>query len=242
MAVVATTVLGCKKSPAADSLDGGTDGSSEPVPVACPPVDGATDGDPDSGTLHAVDEFGPNAPMSKTASSLGRVNIFEVTTPTTLERADIYLRSDLPQARLTIAVQESPSRTAPFVKVTSVQIDFGTCEGWASTGTLSVPLRAGHFYAIGFDPNQVLTPSVSTDGDSLPIDGRFGRLLGSRTVTSVSVPTLSWDKFLDSEYNRQRIVTSPRVPDALDSTSADAGADAGSSDASTATDATAIKG
>jgi hypothetical protein len=203
--------------------------------ILCPAVDGGPQGD-DGGTVSGVDDFGPNAPAAKAASSLGRVNVFEVTSPSQLERVDIYLRADLPRTRLTIAVQEAASRTAAFTKLTDVQIDFGVCEGWASSGPVAIPLRVGRFYAMGFDPNQVVTPFVSTDGDSLPIDGMFGRLIGSRTATSVSVSTLTWEKFLDKEYNRQRIVTSPRAADGLDGTGVDAGADGPVGDGAGATD------
>ena len=234
LAAAWATSAGCKKGAGSTPPDGAADGAMEAGAVVCPPVDGGPQGGEDGGTVLGVDEFGPNAPAAKTVSSLGRVNIFEVTVPSTLERADIYLQADLPSTRVTIAVQEATSRTAAFSKVMDVQIDLGTCVGWASSGPLAIPLRVGHFYAIGFDPNQGVTPFVSSDGDSLPIDGMFGRLLGSRTATSVSVPTLTWDKFLDKEYNRQRIVTAPRAVDGLDGTGADAGAEAGTGDAGAA--------
>lgn len=234
-AAVLAAAAGCKKSAAGATADGATDGSDALMVVLCPTVDGGPQDD-DGGTVAGVDDFGPNAPAAKAASSLGRVNIFEVTAPSLLERVDIYMRADLPRTRLTIAVQEATSRTGVFAKLTDVQIDFGVCEGWASSGPLAIPLRPGHFYAMGFDPNQEVTPFVSTDGDSLPIDGMFGRLIGSRTATSVSVSSLTWDKFLDKEYNRQRIVTSPRAADALDGVGADAGTDGAVGDGAGTTD------
>lgn len=244
LALACAGLVGCKKNAGAAAADGSadaTDGSVEAMAAACPAVDGAPE--PDAGTVPGIDEFGPNAPASKTISSLGRVNIFEVTKASLLERLDIYLQADMPHTRLTIAIQESTSRTAAFTKLTDVQLDFGVCQGWATSGPLAIPLRVGRFYAMGFDPNQVVTPFVSTDGESLPTDGMFGRLIGSRTATSVSVPTLTWEKFMDKEYNRQRVVTSPREPDEMDvAPVVDAGAD-GASDANrdaltdTATDA-----
>ena len=234
-AAISAAASGCKKSAAGATADGATDGSDALMVVLCPPVDGGTQDD-DGGTVAGIDDFGPNAPVAKAASSLGRVNIFEVTSPSLLERVDIYMRADLPRTRLTIAVQEATSRTTAFAKLTDVQIDFGVCEGWASSGPLAIALRPGRFYAMGFDPNQVVTPFVSTDGDSLPIDGMFGRLIGSRTATSVSVPALTWEKFLDKEYNRQRIVTSPRAADGLDGVGADAGTDGAAGDGPAATD------
>lgn len=234
-AAILAAAAGCKKSAAGDTADGATDGSDALMAVLCAPVDGGPQDD-DGGTVAGVDDFGPNAPAAKAASSLGRVNIFEVTSLSLLERVDIYIRADLSRTRLTMAVQEATSRTAAFAKLTDVQIDFGVCEGWASSGPLAIPLRPGRFYSMGFDPNQVVTSFVSTDGDSLPIDGMFGRLIGSRTATSVSVPTLTWDKFLDKEYNRQRIVTSPRAADALDGVGADSGTDGAAGDGAGATD------
>ncbi|MBC8133204.1 MAG: hypothetical protein H7X95_09515 [Deltaproteobacteria bacterium] len=233
---VAGASAGCKKSAGAAPTDGASDGGSDAVgeapAVQCPPVDGGGPSSDAGTTLPGTDEFGPNAPVGKAASSLGRVNVYEITAPTQLERVDIYLRADLPHTRLTIAVQEAPSRTAAFTKLADLQIDMDVCEGWISSGPIAIPLKVGRFYAIGFDPNQVVTPFVSTDGESLPIDGVFGRLIGSKTANSVSVPSIGWDKFLDKEYNRQRILTSPRAPDPVPDASADGAPSDASSDAS----------
>jgi hypothetical protein len=222
-------LAGCHKDGAASTGDGGSDGTFEHPTVLCPAVHGGAGGD-DAGTLTAIDEFGPNAPAGKTASSLGRVNIYEVTSSTLLERIDIYMRADLEHTRVTIAVQEAALRTTPFVKIKDIQIDLAVCEGWASSGAVAIPLRAGYFYAIGFDPNQAVTPFVSADSESLPIDGQFGRLIGSKTATSVSVPGITWEKLTDKEYSRQRMATSPRAADSP----ADAAASDGGSDASDA--------
>ena len=218
---------GCKKSGSAGSTDGATDASGERPVVQCAEIDAGIQDD-DAGAATGIDEFGPNAPALKTASSLGRVNIYEVTSPSLLERVDVYLRADLDQTRLTIAIQEATARTSAFVKVFDIQLDIAVCQGWATSGQLAIPLEAGRFYAIGFDPNQVVAPFVSADTESLPIDGAFGRLIGSKTATSVSVPTLTWDKLTDKEYNRQRLVTSPRAGGTTtDGGAVDAAGDAG---------------
>jgi hypothetical protein len=210
-------------TPSDGSADVGDGAVGERPVVLCAEVDAGpstgsdatgaeqADGGADGG-LPTEDEFGPNAPAAK-ASSLGRVNVYEVATAALLERVDVYLRADLDATRLTIAVQEAPSRTAPFRNLAHVQLGFDTCQGWASSGPLAIPLVVGRYYAIGFDPNQVVTAFVSTDAESVPIDGAFGRLIGSRTATSVSTPNLSWDKLTEKEYNRQRLLTSPRAPD-----------------------------
>ena len=195
-------------------VDAGTDAA--PAADAAMPLDGSTP---------TEDEFGHNAPAGSTASSLGRVNVYEITTPALLERVDVYLRAGMDATRVTIAIQEATSKTTPFRKLADVQMDFATCQGWATSGPLTIPLVVGRYYAIGFDPNQVVTPFVNTDADSVPIDGAFGRLVGSRTATTVSVTNLTWDKFSDKEYNRQRLRTSPREPDPVPPP--DAGADGG---------------
>jgi hypothetical protein len=161
------------------------------------------------------------------------VNIYTATAPRTLDRVDVYLGSSLTGTRVTIAVQEAISQGAAFQKVFDVQLEFGACQGWASTGAISVPLIAGHFYAIGLDPNQPINAYVSTDANALPIDGAFGRLVSSKTTTSVSSVGLTWDKASTAEFNRQRLATSPRVPDARDVV-VDAAAPADAADAATA--------
>jgi hypothetical protein len=211
-------LLGCLLGAACSKSGGASgDGSSDATGEA--PIVHCLDIDPDPTTVDAAappttDEFGPNAPAAKSVSALGRVNIYEASSASTLERVDVYLRTVLEHSRLTIAIQEAPSRTGPFAKITAIQIDIATCEGWATSGPLAIPMVAGRFYAIGFDPNQIVTAFVNTEADSLPIDGAFGRLIGSKTATSVSVPTITWDKFTDKEYNRQRLVTSPRIDEA----------------------------
>jgi hypothetical protein len=224
-------LAGCGGSGAAAAADGGDGAAADgPIVVACATPDA---GEADAGT-GTTDEFGPNAKAAAAASAIGRVNIYEVTVPTVLDRVDVYLRADLDGTRLTVAVQEATARTAPFRKLTDVQLDVGRCQGWATSGPLAIPLVVGRFYAIGFDPNQPVTGFVSTDADSLPIDGTFGRLTGSKTATSVSVTSLTWDKVSDKEYNRQRLATSPRAAGPEDMPPPDAGAaDAGATDAGT---------
>jgi hypothetical protein len=205
--------FGCSKEAGAGPEDAGAgDGSQERPLVLCPALEPGALAD-DAGSGPTSDEFGPNAPATKTASSMGRVNIYEVASPALLERVDVFLRADLEQSRVTIAVQEATARTAAFRKLTDIQIDVGTCQGWASSGPLAIPLEAGRFYAIGLDPNQAVTAFISVDNETLPIDGAFGRLIGSKAATSVSVPTITWEKFTDKEYNRQRLLTSPRAGD-----------------------------
>jgi len=238
LAVGAIAVAGgCKGADSAEA-DGAADADGEHPAIQCPEVDGGTVADDttmDAGPVS--DEFGPNAPAAKAASALGRVNVYEIATPRTLDRVDIYLRADLPQTRVTLAVQEATGKDSAFQKVADVQIAVDVCEGWATSGPLAIPLQVGRFYAIGFDPNQPVTAFVSTDADSVPIDGAFGRLIGAKTATSVSVATLAWDKFSDKDYNRQRVVTSPRE----DVTPADAGTGGGDAQADAVTDAVATK-
>jgi hypothetical protein len=226
------------------ALDGGSDGApgslgvSDASPATEIAADGAVVGGP------AIDEFGHNALVSKTATSLGQVNFYEVTSPRWLEEVQIYLQAGLPDTRLTVAVGEATARTSPFQKLFDVQLDFSTCEGWASSGPLAIPLEVGRFYAVGFDPNQPVAPFLVTDPNTLPIDGAFGRLVASKTSNTVSTDTLTWDSWTDKQYNRQRLVTAARaVPDAgVDAgPSADAAAaspaDAAASDGARTTDA-----
>ncbi len=225
-----------------DAGDDAGDGAVGETPIVlCPEVDvdAGTDAAPAAdaampldGSVPTEDEFGHNAPGSKTASSLGRVNVYEIATPSLLERVDVYLRADLEATRLTIAIQEATTKTATFRKLADVQLNFDICQGWATSGPLAIPLVVGRYYAIGFDPNQVITPFVNTDTDTVPIDGAFGRLIGSRTATSVSVTNLNWDKFTDKEYNRQRLRTSPREPDPVvpDAGTTDGGTTDGATD------------
>ena len=108
-------------------------------------------------------------------------------------------------------------------------------QGWATTGPIAVPLVVGHYYAIGLDPNQPVTSFVSSDSNALPIDGAFGRLVSSKTTTSVSATGLTWDKTSTAELNRQRLATSPRTADARDLPDAGAASDAADAAANDAT-------
>jgi hypothetical protein len=196
---------GCKKS-APDTGDGSADGKRDVGLPACP--------DPEAvSALAAADDFGPNAKPLAMPSALGRINVYEISTPHLLERVDIYVRADLSGSRVTLAVFKAAAKDKAFEKVTDVQVDVPSCEGWASSGPLSVALDPGQFYAVGFDPNQLITTFVNADMSNIPVDGHFGRLIGSKTVTSVSVPTVGWDKVADKDFMRQRLLTSPRAVD-----------------------------
>jgi hypothetical protein len=220
---------GCKGGGSAPASDAGPDASSDSgkdggLPTCAVSPSGESQGGGDGGALSAgavADDFGPNAVAAKTNSALGRVNLYEITNGRTLERVEIYLATPLTSSRLTIAVHEALSMTTPFRKLADVQVDLPSCVGWASSGPLNVPLVTGRFYAVGFDPNQAVQPFVDSEADDLPVDGHLGRLTGSKTSTSVSIGTLTWDKVITTEFTRQRLTTSPRAE-------ADAGTDAGS--------------
>jgi len=201
----ALAASGCKSHGSDSATDGSPDALADAGLPGCP--------SPDAGTLSAAeqDDFGPNAAAAKMTSALGRVNIYEVTNPRLLERVEVYLGTPLAQSRLTIAVHEAASSTTPFRKLVDVQVDVPSCRGWASSGSLAVPLVAGRYYAIGFDPNQVILPYVDSEADDIPVDGRLGRLVGSKTATSVSIASLTWDKVATTEFTRQRLSSSART-------------------------------
>ena len=94
-----------------------------------------------------------------------------------------------------------------------MQVDVPPCVGWVGTGPLGISLQVGRFYAIGFDPNQAVTTFVDSESNDLPIDGQFGRLIGSETSTSVSLDTLDWGMPSSKSFTRQRLYTSPRAAD-----------------------------
>jgi hypothetical protein len=234
---IAAASSGCSKSSSSTpSVDGGDAGDDAAIPLCADDAGAGAAAAPlsEAGVASDIDDFGPNASAAKMTSSLGRMNIYVVTTPRTLDRVDVYLASQLAETRVTIAVQEAAAQGAPFQKLFDLQLDFPTCEGWATTGSIALPLVVGHYYAIGLDPNQPITSFVSSDTNALPIDGAFGRLVSSKTTTSVSAAGLAWDKTSTAEFNRQRLATSPRAADARDLPDAGAAgdaADAGATDA-----------
>jgi hypothetical protein len=206
--IVAPT-LACKASSSSSGdIDGGRDAAATDAgPPACSI---AADAGAPSGV---ADDFGPNAKAGAASSALGQLNVYEVTSPRQLEWVDLYLRADLAGTRLTIAVYEAAARNATFRRLATVQVEVSPCLGWVGTGPLGIPLEPGRFYAIGFDPNQAVTTFVDSESNDLPIDGQFGRLIGSETATSVSLDALDWGKPSDKSFTRQRLFTSPRATD-----------------------------
>ena len=203
------------------AVGGPTDGAADGLTNADrPPAesDAATEGGcPPAGAVPdaafvangSADEFGPNAKPAQQPSALARVNVYEVTTPTRLLAAEVFVEPAFPQTRLTVAVHEAPDRKTPFRKLLDVQLDVPACAGYVGTGAVEIELYPGFLYAIGYDPNQAIGYAVVTETGSLPVDGRFGRLVGSKSDTSVSVPELPWMGFADREYYRQRLWTTP---------------------------------
>jgi hypothetical protein len=242
---VVAALSGCSKSSSSSSTDGGSDGSADAGLATCTAVASAGDvgdggsgaaGDASNGPAGVADDFGPNSKIGSSASALGQLDVYEVTTPRWLDWVDLYLRADLGGTRLTIAVYEAPARNMTFRRLTTVQVDVSPCVGWVGTGPLGIPLRAGRFYAIGFDPNQAVTTFVDSESNDLPIDGQFGRLIGSETSTSVSLDTLDWGMPSTKAFTRQRLYTLPRAAD--DGGVTDGAASAPPGDGGTASDAT----
>ena len=219
LAAALLLATGCKGAAGAAATDGAREGGGEVGLPVCPA--------PESGSAESTaDDFGPSAKALQGTSALARVNIYEVTSPHQLERIDVFMRSDVVGTRMTISVHQAFSKNTAFQKVKDVQIDVPACEGWASSGLVSLPLQVGRFYAIGFDPNQAITPFVDATASNIPVDGRFGRLIGSKTATSVSDEMVGWDKVSDKDFTRQRLITVTRAPDDGD-VPPDAGSDGG---------------
>lgn len=214
---------GCssKSSAPSNAADAGGDAAADAAvdagtPACVVPTDAGT-------PAGVADDFGPNATAGSSSSALGQLNVYEVTSPRRLEWVDIYLRAALAGTRLTLAVYEAATRNATFQRIATVSVDVPPCVGWIGTGPLGVALEPGRFYAIGYDPNQAVTSFVDSESNDLPIDGQFGRLIGSETSTSVSLDTLDWGKPSSSSFTRQRLFTSPRAP--TDGGGADSAAD-----------------
>jgi len=235
----AAMLAGCSsKSSSSNAADAGSDGAADAGIAACSAVaspggasDGAAAADAASGPAGEADDFGPNAKVGSAASALGQLDLYEVTTARFLEWVDLYLRTDLPGTRLTISVYEAPGRNMTFRRLNMVEVDVPPCVGWVGTGRLGIPLQVGRFYAIGFDPNQAVTTYVDSESNDLPIDGHFGRLIGSSTSTSVSLDTLDWGMPSTKSFTRQRLYTSPRAADGTDAASDASTSDAGLLDA-----------
>ena len=227
--VSVSTVLaasGCSKSSSTSASDAGSSSSGDAGLPACMAVASAGDAAVSAGPAGVADDFGPNAKIGSAASALGQLDVYEVTTPRRLEWVDLYLRADLAGTRLTISVYEAPAKNTTFRRLTSVQVDVPPCVGWVGTGPLGISLQVGRFYAIGFDPNQAVTTFVDSESNDLPIDGQFGRLIGSMTSTSVSLDTLDFGMPSSKGFIRQRLYTSPR-----DASDAGTPSDASGSDA-----------
>ena len=229
---------GCGKSSSSSAADAGSDSSGDSGIPACTavatmgdPADGAAAADAAFGPAGVADDFGPNAKLGSSASALGQLDVYEVTSPRRLEWVDLYLRTDLGGTRLTISVYEAPAKNLAFRRLTSVQVDVPPCVGWVGTGPLGISLQVGRFYAIGFDPNQAVTTFVDSESNDLPIDGQFGRLVGSMTSTSVSLDTLDYGMPSTKSFTRQRLFTSPRSADDGGIMSDAGGSDAGLLDA-----------
>ena len=235
--VLSGGAAGCGKgvSPAAPG-DAGADARGDAPLAACPASDAGAAGG-------VGDDFGPNARAPATSSALGQLNVYEVTSPRQLEWIDLYLRAELGGTQLTISIYEAAARNAVFRRLTMVQLEVPPCDGWVASGPVGLPLAPGRFYAIGYDPNQAVTAYVDSEANNLPVDGHFGRLIGARTSTSVSLDTLDWGKLSDKDFTRQRIFTSPRADAASDgavdgaSDTGATGSDGGGADRGPASDA-----
>jgi hypothetical protein len=205
LTAVAAAVVGCKASSSSVVTDAAADGDG-PIEVglsSCPTSDGGS-------PVGVADEFGPNAKAGSASSALGQLDLYEITSARQLEWVDLYLRADLGGTRITLSVYEAAARNAVFRRLATVQLELPPCLGWVGSGALGIPLEVGRIYAIGFDPNQALTSFVDSEANDLPVDGQFGRLIGSKTSTSVSLDTLDWGKPVDNAFTRQRLYTSPR--------------------------------
>jgi len=102
------TVAGCSKGSGSPTgaMDAATDGTDDGGLPACADDGGAGGAGVISGTGVAsdIDEFGPNAPVAKMVSSIGRLNVYAANAPRMLDQVDVYLGAALPGTRVTIGV------------------------------------------------------------------------------------------------------------------------------------------
>jgi len=109
--------------------------------------------------------------MPRAAGARG--NVYEVTGTYLLERIDVLRprRSGRPRVRL--AVFAAPTKDKPVLKLTDVQVDVPSCEGWASSGPLACRWIPGAFTPSVLIQTSLITTFVNADMSNIPIDGHF---------------------------------------------------------------------
>ncbi|HEX6272296.1 MAG TPA: hypothetical protein VFZ53_04630 [Polyangiaceae bacterium] len=157
-----------------------------------------------------VDTIPPMNPTLYTSGALSNylmVNFFSATTNRTLVRIENYMN---PASAMTLTWQvfESTTQTGTYTSISTTTTTSTTGVGYQSSPTLSIPLVAGRFYAIGYSwTTPALVFGYQAGAASQVV--AFGSLLGAAFPTTPGATTVSGSSMTTTYYLPQRLTTVP---------------------------------
>jgi len=194
---------------------------------ALPPSDGAIDSPKDTsldtvsdlrsdgsdgGTSAVVDTIGTDpattmATGTTSSSNVTKANFYSVSTARTLLKIEFYMNI-ISTTALTWVVYEATSQTsAAYAQISSSTTSAGVGQGYQSSGALSIPLKAGYYYAIGVSWGSVFENYWYNSASVFyPVATSFGALIGSTTPSSTAPTSLGWAS--STSYYPERLTTS----------------------------------
>jgi hypothetical protein len=161
-----------------------------------------------------VDTIDPSPTIDMTnysnpAGPYTKVNYYAVSTARTLQKIELYMNSLSATSTLTWVVYEATTQTSSSYTIVSSTTTTPTLgEGYQSSGTLSVPLKAGFFYAIGVSWTIVENFWYHSTTASFPIATSFGSLISGYAPGGTGLATVPWNSSA-TLYYPQRISTIP---------------------------------
>jgi hypothetical protein len=161
-----------------------------------------------------VDTVGPLTTLTDGNGTppLTKLNLYSVSTARTLRKVEVYMKID-PATTLNWSVYEtstlpsSGSSTFTRVSSTTTSAAAGSTAGYQASDALSVPLKAGYYYAIGVSWGTATAAYWFVASAAYPIATSFGALVGASSLAGTDLATITWSP--GTSYYPERLTTTP---------------------------------
>jgi hypothetical protein len=159
-------------------------------------------------SANTVDVIGmPNAMVALTTASM-KLNFYSVAVGRTLTKIEQAMDGASGDS-LTWVVYEASSQTGTYVNIFSLPVTGTAASGYQSSGTISVHLASGRYYAIGVSLDATsLTFYLDSPAPSVPQTTSFGTLTSAKSYFALVPFTVTWSA-PTTFILPQRLTTSP---------------------------------
>jgi len=140
-------------------------------------------------------------------SNVTKVDVYSVTTATTLVRIEFYLDITTATALNWVVYEAASETSAAFVLVSSTTTYANVGQGYQASGVLGVSIKAGYYYAIGVSWGATTESYwINSTSSPYPMATSFGSVVTAFSTAGTNLASIAWNH--SSSFYPERLTTS----------------------------------